>query len=46
MSLTVDPRSPAFTQCRRRTYREANEKVNKMRMREAEKKGRENRVNE
>lgn len=45
MSLTVDPRSPALTQCRR-TYREANEKVNKMRMREAEKKGRENRVNE
>lgn len=46
MSLTVDPRSPALTKCGRRAHREANEKVNKMRMRGAEEKGRENQVNE
>ena len=41
MSLTVDRRSSALTQCRRGSQRETNEKVNKMRMREAEEKGRE-----
>lgn len=46
MSFTVDRRPSALTQCRRGSQRETNEKVNKMRMREAEEKGRENQVNE
>lgn len=46
MSLTVDARSPGLTQCGRRAHREANEKVNKMRTRGAEEKGKENQVNE